>query len=931
MTDSADNAREGTAAEKRRYDALVVGGGIAGMESAINLGDMGYKVLLVEKSPSVGGHMILLSKVFPTLDCASCISTPKMALAASHPNIDLRVYSEVGEIRPRDGRGFTATVVRKPTYVDFEKCTGCQDCEKVCSVTVPDEYNFDLVSRRAAHIAFPQAVPKKAVITREGTPPCTYACPAGIKANGYISLARRGDFEKAFDLILEDAPLVASLGRACYAPCQPECTREKLGDAPHIKLLKRFIADWYYERHPEPEYGPPAEKSGKRVAIVGSGPSGLAAAYFLAKRGHDVIVFEGEAKPGGMLRSGLPPYRLPKEVVDRDIKNVTALGVEIRTGARVESLSKLRADGFDAVFVSVGAPIPKKLRIEGEENPGVMSGIALLAEVSLGTKVDLAGKRVVVIGGGNVAIDVARTARRLGAAHVQLVCLEKRHEMPASAEEIHEALAEGVELRNGLGPKRIVVADGRVTGVETKKCVSVFDGEGKFAPKFNERAVKTLPADIVFVAIGQVSPTAGFAADGLSLNPNTTIRSDPRTLETNLPGVFAGGEAVTGPSMIVKAMGQGKRAAFFIDRRLRGEPSEGVEFEPMLSVMDKDAVLARQTAYPSLHVEKRELSATHRVLNFAEVQEPLTEDEALASASNCLNCGICSECQQCRIICPADAVDFGMRAVEEAIEVDAVIVSTGFRLFPAEMMDRLGFGRYPNVITAMQMDRLVAPTRPYNYVLRPSDGKVPENIAYVLCVGSRDHTVGNPICSRVCCMYSLKQAQLLLGALPVADITIYFIDIRAFGKGYDEFYEQTRAMGVRFVKGKVAKIAERANGNLVVRYEDIDDGGAVREAEHDLVVLSTGMLPNPDALRLFPGAGLEADDRLFVREPEEHVNPAVTSIPGVFAAGTTTGPMDIPDTILHAGAAAAQAASHIEKSRAAREAAVLAREAAQKR
>jgi len=211
------------------YDALVIGGGIAGMESGILLGDMGYNVLMVEKEPSIGGKMILLSKVFPTLDCASCISTPKMAGTANHTKIDLNINTEVDRIEKLENGKFRVTVRKKPTFVDLDKCTGCQDCEKVCTVTVPDQYNFELVSRKAAHIVYPQAVPKKAVIERKGTSPCTFACPADIKANGYISLAKQGEYEKAFDLILEDAPLVASLGRACYAPCQDECTRKEIG------------------------------------------------------------------------------------------------------------------------------------------------------------------------------------------------------------------------------------------------------------------------------------------------------------------------------------------------------------------------------------------------------------------------------------------------------------------------------------------------------------------------------------------------------------------------------------------------------------------------------------------------------------------------------------------------------------------------------
>ena len=377
--------------------------------------------------------------------------------------------------------------------------------------------------------------------------------------------------------------------------------------------------------------------------------------------------------------------------------------------------------------------------------------------------------------------------------------------------------------------------------------------------------------------------------------------------------MFAGGEAVTGPSMIVEAIGYGKRAAWYIDRYLLGETYSNVEYPGSLPVVDREEVLARQIEYPGDTVEPGELLAPGRLSGFDEVQLPLDEDEAFASAANCLNCGICSECHECVNICPADAVDLYMKEEIKEYEVGSVVVSTGFRLFPGEIHERYGYGRVANVITAMQMDRLVAPTRPYDHVLRPSDGKAPDNIAYILCVGSRDQSLGNPICSRVCCMYSMKQAQLILGSLPIADVTIYFIDIRAFGKGYDEFYEQTKAMGVRFVKGKVAQVDEKEDGNLILRYEDIDAGGAIKKAEHDLVVLSTGFIPNPDYKRLFEGAGLESDEMLYVSEPEEYRNPGRTSIDGVYVAGTATGPMDIPDTILHSGAAAAQAASYIEK------------------
>ena len=273
------------------------------------------------------------------------------------------------------------------------------------------------------------------------------------------------------------------------------------------------------------------------------------------------------------------------------------------------------------------------------------------------------------------------------------------------------------------------------------------------------------------------------------------------------------------------------------------------------------------------------------------------------------NCTLCGACERA---CPTNAIDFTQTVEEYTIKCKTVVVATGFQLFDPTLIPRYGFGRFKNVITSMQMERQLAPTRPFNTVLRPSDGKLPDNIAYVLCTGSRDKTVGNPICSQVCCMYSTKQAQLLMGALPMADITLYYLHIRAFGKGFNEFYAQAQSMGVEFVKGKVAKITEKENGNLILRYEDIN-GGTVKETEHDLVVLSVGILPNQGIAELFSETDLELDDFNYVKQTDILASPASTSIEGVFVAGTASAPMDIPDSILSAGAASSEAANYIRK------------------
>ncbi len=896
------------------YDVLVVGAGIGGMESALKLGDMGYKVLLVEKEASVGGKMILLSKVFPTLDCASCISTPKMAASIHHPNVTAMTYSEVDGIEPAGDGRFQAKITQKARFVDEAACTGCQKCETACTVSVPDQFNADMVARHAAYIAFPQAVPKKAVIERAGSSPCSFTCPAGIQAHGYVSLIRSGEYEKAFQLVLDATPLVGTLGRACYAPCEVDCTRGSLEGPLPIRRLKRFIADEHYEHFDGPGVDIPAA-NGHRVAIVGSGPAGLTAAWQLARKGYAVKVFEAAPRAGGFLRLAIPAYRLPSEVVERDIANVTALGVEIAMDTPIEDLEGLRGQGYDAVLVATGTPLSTRMGVPGDHLDGVLSGVAFLRAVKLGEGVDLKDRRVVVIGGGNVAMDTARTARRLGARDVTVVYRRTRAEMPAHHVEADDTEKEGVGFTFQAAP--VAVLDdghGATRGLRCSRMApGAPDASGRRRPEPVPGSEFDIDCDVIITAIGMAADTAAFGGQ-VRVAPDGSIQVDERTLQTDVPWLFAAGDVVSGASDITRATGQGQRAAFMIDRWIQDRTLEG--FDLRLPVVDKDEVLARQKAYrlamPAAPSEVISADPT----DFREVELPMTEAEARYGAGLCLDCGVCAECGECVDACPVeDCIDLRARDTVMDVEVGAVVVATGFKLFAADLKPQYGFGTFKNVITGMQMDRLLAPTRPFNTILRPGDGKVPERIAYVMCTGSRDETVGNPLCSRFCCMYSIKQNQLIMGALPIADVTVHYMDIRAYGKRYDEFYEQAKAMGANYVKGRVAKITEKDNGDLVLRYEDIEHGGQLVEAEYDLVVLAVGVQPNSDAQALFPEGGLSLDEFQYVAETDEDANPGQTSIPGVYVAGAASGAKDIADSILHAGSTVAQVAAYLERAK----------------
>jgi heterodisulfide reductase subunit A len=469
-----------------------------------------------------------------------------------------------------------------------------------------------------------------------------------------------------------------------------------------------------------------------------------------------------------------------------------------------------------------------------------------------------------------------------------------------------------MELAN---PKRFIGKDGKLEAVEFLKMkLGEPDDSGRRRPEVIEGSETTLPVDLAVLAIGLKPSTTDFVDEiesewGL-------LKSDEKTLQTKEPSIFAGGDCVTNPTMIVNAIAQGRRAAFYMDRHLKGE-SLDVPFDTdfLLEKTDKDAVLEEAKDFkPRSPVMQPMMPLEQRKNSFDCYESVMTEEEARKEAHRCMNCGECSQCMECVNVCPAFCIDFTLREYPKKLTVGAVVLSTGFEILDPAAKESLNYANLPDVVDGPQMDRLLAPTRPYNSVLRPSDGKEPENIAFVLCNGSRDHTVCNPLCCRIGCMYSAKQAQLAMGALPLADITCYYIDVRAFGKGYDEFYEQSKAMGVDFVKGKAAKIEKLENGNLELYYEDMDGDGGLKKAEHDLVVLTVGFLPNTSAFDLYKGE-LGKDDFDYIREVDPISEPGRTTVDGLFAAGAIIGVRDIPDTVLHAGAAAAQASAYLEQTR----------------
>ncbi len=885
---------------------LVVGGGIAGIQASLDLADAGYKVHLLESSPAIGGTMAQLDKTFPTNDCSMCILSPKVVECARHLNINLMTWAELEQVEGEAGN-FSVRIRHKPRLVHADRCTGCAECTSVCPIEVPNAFDENMGMRKAIYRPFPQAVPNIFAIDKRGTAPCKAACPAGTSAQGYIALIAEGRYAEALELSRKANPFTAICGRVCYHPCETACTRQLMGEEPvSIAGLKRFMADWAVQHGDRRVEAVPVTRK-EKVAIVGAGPCGLTTAHDLAKLGYAVTVYESQPKAGGMLRYGIPDYRLPQDVLDAEIQRIADLGVEILTNHPVQDLDALQQQ-YHAVLLAVGAHHAPKMRIEDEDLTGVHSAIDFLRRVNSGERPDV-GKRVVVVGGGNTAIDAARSSRRLG-AEVLLVYRRSRAEMPAYAFEVAEAEAEGVQLNLLANPVRVLGEVGRVTGLELLRMeLGEPDVSGRRQPLPVDGSNYTLEADTVIMAIGQ-TPDVAFLPEDVRITRRGNIAHDDETLVTSRAGLFAAGDAATGPRSAIEAVGMGHRAAESIHHHLSGE---SVELVPRIApeevaVLDRDEVASKVAEGSAVRRERAhpaELDPAERVQNFDEVSLGFTEEQAIAEAQRCLACGICSECYRCLDACKPEAIDHSLRETYSELDVGAILLATGFDEFDPTSKYELGYSRFPDVVTSIEFERILSASGPYGgHVQRPSDGKAPRRIAFLQCVGSRDQQCGNTYCSSVCCMYAIKEAVIAKEHEQGVEPTIFFMDMRAFGKDFDRYYERARdEYGVRFVRARVAKVDQGADGQLDLVYET-EDEQHIHEA-FDMVVLSVGLEPSKGTKTLIEKLRLREGEGGFCYTDE--FRPLSTSREGIYVCGAANGPKDIPETVMQASAAAAEA------------------------
>jgi heterodisulfide reductase subunit A-like polyferredoxin len=783
---------------------------------------------------------------------------------------------------------------------------------------LPNEYDQGFSIRKATYKKYAQAIPGAFAIQKADKAPCRLACPAGLNVQAYVQMVGQGKYKEALQIIMEDLPLPGVLGRICPHGCEDACRRCDVDSPVAIRNLKRLAADQFDPRD-IPVACLPARN--EKVAIIGSGPAGLSAAYHLARKGILSTIYEALPVAGGMLRVGIPEHRLPRDILDQEIEVITRLGVDIKTNTPLGpdlTVDDLFGKGYKAVYLAIGAHRGIELGVPGEKANGVRQGVDFLREVNLTGKADV-GEHVAIIGGGNVAIDVARCAVRLGAKHVSIIYRRTRAEMPAWEEEISAAETEGVTIEYLSAPQEILTQDGKVVGLRCIRMqLSDVDSSGRRRPIPVPGTEYDIDIDQLIPAIGQ-RPDLSAIEDigGLEISRWGTTEVDAISYATGREGVFAGGDVQTGPWVAIGAIAAGKEAAESILRYIDGRDMVKGR-EPVVRENPVYRPIPRGIAEEA-RAEMPELALKERKGNFKEVELGYEATAGQAEAHRCLNCGYCCECYQCVEACGPKAVTLDTHAQKPEtleLEVGSVILAPGFKPFDPSKFENYNYIKHPNVVTSIEFERILSATGPTEgHLVRMSDHKEPKKIAWFQCVGSRDmNRCDNAYCSSVCCMYAVKEAVIAKEhAGNHLDCAVFFMDMRTHGKDFEKYYEAAeKKHGVRFVRSRVHTVDPvPGTDDLEVRY--VTDEGEIKTEIFDQIVLSVGMEISSEIVDLAKRLGIELSEGNFCKT--DSVDPIASPRKGIYVCGAFQGPKDIPESVMEASSAACSAGISLAAAR----------------
>lgn len=638
---------------------FIIGGTPQGLQAALTLAECGRNVTLLEKGREIGRPRRKWS------DKGERWRQYLRAQAAYHPRVQIHTEAEVTRIDASSEGSGAVEWIQRPQWISPELCVDCGKCLFSCPVELSDG------SKPILELCAPHSM----AIDKRKKAPCRLACPLDMNPQGYVALVGQGKFEEAYQLILEKNPLPGVCGRVCHHPCETECRRKEVDEPIAICALKRFVADVAGGRRRKPGNAPGSPRKGLPVAIIGSGPSGLTAAHELVSAGFSPTLIEADSKPGGLLHQGIAPYRLPRGIVEQEIKDILSLGVELRLNTPVrrwQDLEKLKSEGFQAVLLATGASVDLRMGIQGEDSQGIYGCVSFLRDLWKGKKPESLG-RVAVIGGGNAAVEAARASLRSGARSVTLVYRRTRSEMPADPHEVEQALEEGVKLESLTVPVAFESRNGRLARLRCAEMkLEGIDASGRPRPVPIDGSDFTMPTDTAIVSIGQGS--------NVPLGIGGDIRKTPlEALEiaesgkTSIEGIYASGDAVSGPSTVVEAMASGRRAAQTIIRALNGggalsgDDRHEACRDPYDPIREGIPVQAR-SAIPHRNIRDR-------IQDYDEVIARFTTEDAVREASRCLQCGICCECLQCEASCALGAIGHGKLPAKRSSRFDRIIVS----------------------------------------------------------------------------------------------------------------------------------------------------------------------------------------------------------------------------------------------------------------